>query len=431
MNKEKLKNNHKAAVLILVYVVTVAILTMGVGYVFRVVTELSNAKRFLNREKSLWVAEAGATVAYYNLKTDSSWSPGSLSEEDKQIGSNGQFSIVVIPSGIRNNVTVTGTIAGAHQRSCSFSISYRPLFNNAISAGGKLLGTGLIFSMDINGNAQVGNGAEKWNFFGGYQPDTSWITTHEEYGYDWYADTDPKIIYPDGDSDGNADPDEFSDFKDYNQETINDAEYSSSEIVYVQTNSDVLIYPGWNGEGKVLVGGEQLCENGLCSGPSPGDPVSLTGKKILYVEGDNAGDGDVDIIFGASEVFNSGEDLTVISTGDVTYIEPLQSAQSDSRLNAITWQDYNEAGIFYTNHTLNVFAHDEVNFLSFLNISQTEGTYTSNNDTELIAILARKDIDFPSDSEVPPGFEGFLDISQGSIFLTGSVGTLNKDWQEL
>jgi len=412
---------RKSSALIFVYVIVTSLLTIGGGYMLRVSSELSSARNFLNREKALWAAEAGAVLAYYNLKSSPSWDPSTLTAGEKSVGSDAVFNVVVTPSGNDKQVTVSATVDNLYTRTVFFSMSYLASLNNAISAGSKLRGTGIIFSMDINGNAQVGNGVEKY-VSGSYQADSSWVTTHSGNTYEWNADPDPKIIYPDGDTDANASADEFSDFKDYTRSSLND--YNSSEVIYIQTNSDVVVYPGYSGEGRILAGGSVVVD-------SEGDPVTLSGKRMLYVEGDSAGDGDVDIVFGGAEAFNSGEDLTICSTGEVTYLEPLQSGSSDSRLNVIAWQDYNEASILYSNHNLNVFSHEDVNFISFLSVSNTQGTYIANNNVDLVAILATKRITFPSNTHVPPGFRNFFGNSQGNIFSGGGSGTLNKDWQEL
>ena len=421
MNNLILAKKKKSAILIFTYMVLTSLLIISASYSNRLISELNSSRRFLDREKALWAAEAGRTVAYCHLKDDANWDYTSLSSSDKQVSSDSSFDISVNTVGAKNIVTVTGSSGDAARRT-SFSISYIPSLHNALSTGNKLLGTGIIFALDINGNAEAGNRVWKKSLWGGYIEDTSWITTHSGNDYDWSATPSPQITYPDGETDANTTEDEFSDFKDYSVSTIND--YNPSEVVYIQTNDNVVVYPGWNGEGKILVDGQVLKDNN-------NQTVTLTGKKIVYVEGDNAGDGDVDIVFGGSEVFNDGEDMTIISTGDVTYLEPLQSGQSTSRLNVITYEDYDEASILWTNHNLNVYAHNNVNFLSLLSSSSTEGTYTANNDTELIAILAAKHINFPDNTTVPPGFEGFYGLSQGNIFEANSHGTLNQDWQEL
>jgi hypothetical protein len=414
---------RKAVALIITCVMTMCLCILGIGFVMRSMMEQKSAGRYGESVRSFWAAEAGATLAYYNLRNNASWDPASLSSSELDIG-DGEFAInVITPTGepYTREVTVTGTIDNQNSRTIFFTIDYPPTLNNVASVGDTLRGTGIIFALNLTGDTEVGNKVEKatWS---GYVEDDSWVITNAPYSYDWGTDPDPKIIYPDGDTDVNSTTDEFSDFKDYNQDTLGD--YSSSEVVYIQTDSTVTIWPGWDGEGKVLVGGVILNDG-------DGNPIILSDKKVLYVEGTNAGDGDVDIYFGAAEVFGSDSDFTVVSTGTVTYIEPLQSGSSDGRLNVIAWDDYNEAGILFTNHNLNVYSHDDVNFLSVISLSNTEGVYIANDDLDLVAILAMKSLNFPANVTVPPGFEGFGNISQGNIFAAGTVGELNKDWQEL
>jgi hypothetical protein len=428
MNKKRSYTmKKKGTALILTCAVTLTLGLLATGFLMRSIVEQRSTDTYAEDVRAFWVAEAGSSEAIVNLRNNPAWNPGSLSQGERQVGTDGEFAVsVVTPAGNPNTreVTITGTIAGYrnYQKRIFFTVDYTPVFHNEASVGDLLRGSGILFAMEIEGHTEVGTRAEKKDLFGGYVEDTSWITTHAGYDYDWHAEPDPRIIYPDGPTDVNSTPDEFADFKDYNQQAINN--YDPSEVIYIQTNNDVVIWPGWNGQGKILVGGSVLTDG-------EGQPITLSGKKVLYVEGDNAGDGDVEIYFGAAEVFGDDEDLTIITTGAVTYVEPLQSPDSDGRLSTISWDDYEEAGILWTNHNLNAYSHDDVNFLSLANASQTEGVYIANDDMEMVAILAKKTLIFPENIIVPPGFEGFADISQGNIFSPGGAGMMSNDWQEL
>ncbi|MBN3040665.1 MAG: hypothetical protein JW867_06020 [Candidatus Omnitrophica bacterium] len=412
----------KAVALIITCILTIFVGLLGIAVVSRSIVENRSTSTYAENVRSFWVAEAGVTRAFYNLKSDPDWDYVNLSQSERQIGENGEFNISVSSAGATTKeVTVTATIDDAYQKQITFSVDYPSTFRNAVTAGNILRGSGVLFLMDIVGNTVVGNQVLKYRVFNDdYVVNNSWITTHDGYTYTWTDDPDPKVVFPDGETDVDSDDDDFSDFKDYNLDVIN--EYSADEVVYIQTDSDVDIWPGWTGEGKVLVGGEVLEDDG--------EPVTLKDKKILYVEG-NEGAGDVDILFGAGEIFNNNADMTIISTGTVTYVEPLQSGNSTGRLNVIAWEDYDEAGILLTNHNLNTYAHDDVNFLSIASASTTDGVYIANDEVNMVAVLAGKFINFPANGTVPPGFENYGDISIGNIFSAGTTGIFNKDWQQL
>ena len=413
---KRINTEKKAIVLLLGYVVLTMFLALSIAYMSRVVAEVHDSRRKYELAKAFWVAEAGAADAYINIRSNRNWDPASLS--NTTITNMGTFNVTVqSPSASIRKVIVTGTTDDGYEKTITYSLSYGS-FQTALAAGNKLIHMGLFSVLDLHGDAKAGNGIE--------QSPLSWITTHEDegYTYDWSANPDPKIIYPDGDTDTNTIADEFSDFNDYTQESLN--EYEASEVVWIQTDNDVTIWPGTSGSGRIWVGGTLLTD-------AEGDPVELAGIKMLYVQGTTPEtSGLTEIHFGASETFSQDEDLTIVSTGNISYKEPLQSGDSNSRLSVITWQNYKEEGILYTNHNLNVFAHGAVDFVSFLNYSDTKGIYLTNNDMELLVAASIKRLYLPSEENLvlPPGWEGFPEISQGNIFGTTN-GTPNNDWQEL
>lgn len=440
MSEKSLIRKKKGVVLILASIIVAALLAISGGYMKQVVAELNTARRFLNNEKSLWAAEAGAVVAYCNLKTNANWNPASLSASDRQVGDDGSFAITVTLSGSDRNVSVAATIGNLYPKTVTFSLSYPGALSNALSAGKKLRRRNTWGQLNINGDTQAGNGVHQtqgyWKLQNGEleyvitseQNNLSWVTTHQGYSYDWNANPAPEILFPDGDDQNGVD-DQFTDFTSHFQNTINSNQYSASEVVYIQINNNdtVWVYPGWSGQGYLWTPSQGFIRD------AQNNTVTLSGKKILYVEGNSAGKGDVKILFGAAEVYGQGEDLTIISTGDVSYIAPVQIPGNNSRLNVIAWNNYEEWGSWWygNNHNSNVFAHDNVIYSG--GTSNTTGSVTANDNIELGSwYYGIKYINSPTlEVELPPGFEGLSELSQGNIFSSGGSGTLNNDWQEL
>ena len=73
-----------------------------------------------------------------------------------------------------------------------------------------------------------------------------------------------------------------------------------------------------------------------------------------------------------------GEDLTVISTGTITYVEPLQF-QEEARLSTVSWGDYTEGSIFRSEHESVIYTHDDANFIDILDWGSTTGNIIANN----------------------------------------------------
>jgi hypothetical protein len=123
------------------------------------------------------------------------------------------------------------------------------------------------------------------------------------------------------------------------------------------------------------------------------------------VEGSSPGTGNVNIFFDA--VWQEEEDLAVISTGDITYIEPLQF-QEDARLSTISWLDYNEASIFRSEHESVVYAHDDANFVDVLDWGSTTGNVIANDDIGLTEVLTYEKYYYSNralNGDLPPGFQ--------------------------
>jgi len=202
----------------------------------------------------------------------------------------------------------------------------------------------------------------------------------------------------------NGTRDEFADFVLFGRDAV--ANYPSDQVVYIQNNGTVNIFPNQN----------------------------LVGKKVIFVEGSSPGAGNVNIFFDGT--WQEGEDLTVISTGGITYIEPLQY-QEEARLSTISWDDYNEGSIFRSEHESVIYTHDDANFVDILEWGSTTGNVIANNAVtdhpsdpqkdgiSMLELLTYEKIyysDRAKNGDLPPGFK----------LLSGASGTPKlMDWQEV
>jgi hypothetical protein len=219
------------------------------------------------------------------------------------------------------------------------------------------------------------------------RPITGWFEDKQE----GVSSQDTTIPIPDYDESGTSD--QFSDFVLFGREVVQS--YSPDEVVYIQNNGTVNIFPDRD----------------------------LVGKKVIFVEGSSSGAGDVNIFFDGT--WEENEDLTVISTGTVTYLEPLQF-QDDARLSIIAWDDYNEASIFRSQHESVVYAHDDANFVDVLDWGSTTGNIIINDDMFLREVLTYEKYyysDKAMNGDIPPGFKGLCSAS-------GRLTSKLSDWQE-
>jgi len=161
----------------------------------------------------------------------------------------------------------------------------------------------------------------------------------------------------------------------FNRELIES--YAREEVVYIQGNGTFTVIPD----------------------------RSLKGKKIVFVEGEE-GKGDVNIFFGSG--LDEDQELTVISTGDVTFHQSGLAA-SGSRLNIIAWSGYQETAISPSLHNGLIFTHGVARFDSIRDKSVTNGTVIANDGIAFGEVWSTKTFrysDMTSQGTVPPGFEG-------------------------
>ena len=139
------------------------------------------------------------------------------------------------------------------------------------------------------------------------------------------------------------------------------------------------------------------------------------------MEGANSSQGNVNIFFDATWANN--QDLTVISTGSINYIEPLQF-QANSRLSTASYSDYGEASIFRSEHESVIYSNQDAHFIDILDWGSTTGNVIANRDVSLAEILTYEKYFYSNrakNGNLPPGFQ-WLSSSTGTPYM--------RSWQE-
>ncbi|MFA5060305.1 MAG: hypothetical protein WC676_06740 [Candidatus Omnitrophota bacterium] len=371
----KLKSN-KGVALITAYIVIASLITLSAGFALSSVTELNNAKRYNNSTKAFWLAESAVNEFIHNTDMLGAGSTTTLTI--------GGYPVVLTKDDSNPNrrlVTATATI-GSSQRSIQIEFPALPpnIFNHTIASGGNFTAVGASWRYS---NLNV---HDETRLHGTFQNSAFHLNANFEDKLENQLVANTKLTYPD--MNGNSVPDEFADFVEYNRDIA--ASYPTSEVIYVTpaNGETVVVYPHAEVEDE---------------------PV--TGKKILYVEGSAPGQGDVEIWFDANG-WNDNEDLTIISTGTVSYVEPLDGVANNSHLNVIAWENYNQGSILVARHSGSLYSHGTANFTEILSSSETEGNLIANNGISFTEWLqTTKDFQYVSpivNGEVPAGFEGLV-----------------------
>ncbi len=365
-------NNKKGAALVTALMITTILLGLTICLSFASVGEVQNANRFRDSTSAFWAAE-GAVQRFLQDTT-------MLDDADQTvtIGTHSVFLSKDDSDPVTRVVTATGTANGI-TRSIEVTFPAIPpsLFDNTMSSGGGVTLDGFIAGIDVDGKTRLS----------GVYDDQGFITnaTFEDKEEAVSGDL-TTLEYPDADENGTAD--EFSDFVAYNRQFVDPddpnytGEYTADEVLHIEGNDTVNIWPD----------------------------ADLADKKIIFVEGSAPGEGDVNIWFDSS--WQADQNVTVISTGSVNYIQPLQNPSADSQLNTISWDNYNEAAILFSSHSGVTYTHAEANYGSIISLSKTEGNLIANDDVNLDLILVWKEFDYenPVDDEglVPPAFQGLV-----------------------
>jgi hypothetical protein len=349
--------NKRGAALILAFMVIMVLTILSSAHMTSSIVESMAVRRYIDSERAFWIAEAGMAKAFRDWLAN----PTTYSGAGTTNFAGGAYNVAKdadLPT-----VTVTADFGNGHKVLSALFVGIPHPFENTVSCGDDMTLLGLLARVEVYGRTRIsGEYSKTWG------------------ASDWFEDRQTgvsqdltTIRIPDYNDNGT--PDEFNDFVLFGREAV--ASYPPQEVVYIQTDGTVNIFPN----------------------------QSLVGKRVIFVEGSSPGTGNVNIFFDA--VWQEEEDLAVISTGDITYIEPLQF-QEDARLSTISWLDYNEASIFRSEHESVVYAHDDANFVDVLDWGSTTGNVIANDDIGLTEVLTYEKYyysDRALNGDLPPGFQ--------------------------
>lgn len=364
-------NNKRAAALTLAYMVISVLTTLGMAFVSGSISEANSARRYSESERAFWIAEAGMAQAYRD------WAATGATGAGAAYG-NGNY---VIDSSALPIVVITGTYgSGQSVLQASFVRVPNP-FQNSLSVGGDMSLVGILARLEVYDRTRISGNFTKSGI--GAQ---SWFADKLE----GVSQTQTTIPIPDYSDNGVTN--EFADFVAFGRLAVQS--YPPEEVVYIQNNGTVNIFPS----------------------------SALVGKKVIFVEGSTPGAGDVNIFFDGT--WRDDEDLTVISTGTISYVMPLQ-LQENARLSTVAWDDYNEVAIFRSQHESVTYAHDDATFIDILDWGSSTGNIIVGDDMSLLEVLTYERYYYSDrvvNGDMPPGFS----------LLSGSVGTpLFMDWREI
>ena len=364
------------------YLVLTVLVTLAIGLALSNVNELNYANRYRNATAAFWLAEA----AISRFIEDTSMLNGG-----NQTISLGGGTIVLTKDDTDPTLRIVQATATVDGVSREIEVHFPSLapgaFDNALSTGGDVVIWHHPGQLDVDDKARI-SGAMSASGNG----------TGESFEdlIEGVATGETTLTYPDADNNGT--PDEFNDFVEFNQDILNN--YDPNDVVYIQSDDPVSIFPN----------------------------DTLIDKKIVYIEGSLPGTGNVDIYFGAAWADN--QNLTIISTGSVNYVQPLEENTTNSQLNTISWDDYTEISIHRTTHSGVIFTHSMAYIYCSLGNSNTLGSLIANEGIymDLKGVAKRFDYEDPLDANglVPPGFEGLIGSGGG-----GGYSSTPIEWREI
>jgi len=367
---------RRAAALIIAVIVTAFLSLAGVVISMRSIQERNLAIRYVDSVRAFWLAEAAVAKGYSELMSSSAYNG-----EDWTALASGQYRVIRGASSGGVEIRAEAT-SGSATQALSFTLALVPYpFENTMSAGDDISLTGILGNISVYDKTRLSGEFSQSGIV-----TSAWFEDKIE-GVDSSYTSMP---IPDYDQNGTAD--EFTDFVVMSQDVV--ADYPAEEVVYLQTSGTVNIFPS----------------------------DTLIGKKVIFVEGDSPGQGDVNIFFDTT--WEDEEDLTIISTGEVTYIQPLQF-QEDARLSIVSWSDFIEVSIFQNAHESVIYAHDDAYYVDILDWGSTTGNIIAQDDISIFEFITNEKFyysDRAYNGDLPPGF--------GRLASTGSISNQIADWQE-
>ncbi|HOW36340.1 MAG TPA: pilus assembly PilX N-terminal domain-containing protein [Candidatus Omnitrophota bacterium] len=383
--KDRNTKNDKGVILIASCVFLVVLLMLAAGFTLLSTNELNSARRYRDSTAAFWAAEAGINQFIRNPQMLDGNAPPAITI--------GDYSVSLVKDDSDSSlrvVTATGTANGVQRKvQVEFPAIPPDVFNNTMSTGGDIDLDGNTGLMQVHGKARLGG-------------------TYNDLGKNLHAEFDDKVegvssslttlTFPDANGNGTAD--EFNDFVEFYRDVA--ASYSEDEVVYIRGNGTYTITPNDSLEGE-----------------------SLSNKRIIFIEGDAPGHGNVNVVFGTT--WENNQDMTIISTGSVNYIQPLESPSNNSRLSVVAWTQYYEPAALVSAHDGLTYAHDNAYLRDVLDISVTHGSLIANNYIYVKETVAWKTFNYDSAiiTNIPPGFAGLVGGGGSGYSATPSA------WREI
>ncbi len=382
--KTQFINSKSGIALMMVMIFTLVLLVLGATFLRLATSERILANESVQLSQAFYLAEAGVqrAIAYLRVAGNESRT-GTLYTPQSFAG--GTYSATAADDLTRSVkiITSTGTFAGK-QKTIIAEIQLLPaFFRNTFSSGGDLDFYGI--------------------FAAAYAHGTTWLTgVYDRHGLFQSMGFDTKVEgvnsnqttlrFPDMNNNGTAN--EFNDFVLFFRNEIQ--KYDPSEVVWLQTDGTVNIWPRRD----------------------------YADKKIIFVEGSTPGTGDVNIWFDAGSWWESGQDVTIVSTGEVNYIQPLQNTSSN-RLSVISWGTSSEGAIIYSAHRSVIGTEATADFTYFLTLATVTGSIFANQGISLqeaIVLVNFWHDDRLNSGDIPPGLRP---LSGNNYYLGGMTS-----WEE-
>jgi hypothetical protein len=369
--------NNKASILIAMTVLYVLI-ALSVGFVILNTMEMSLARRHYHSTSAFWLAEAGVSMFLNDSKM--------LNDSFSQTISYGNGVITLTRDDshpTHRYIISTGTV-GKMQRKIQlgYVANVPEAYRNTLSTKGDITVTGKKVSLVVNDKIRA----------------SGRINNHSSYGHMFLEDAQPNqdasltsLTYPNLDP-GN--PDEFKNFVDNNRDILKN--YSKDEVLHIKTDGTFTL-------------------------PSDG---SLSGKKIIYIEGDvNGGN----VVIDSNNVVTKGQNLTIIATGNVTFNQN-GFQPPNSQLNIISWGGYNETVSAPSSYQGLIYTHGSASFDRIIASSTNSGSLVADGGIVFGEVWSTKMfnyMDMVKHESYPPGFER---LGGGSI---SGVAPYPSSWKEI
>jgi len=340
------------------------------------------SKKDIQSSRAFYIAEAGVQRALAYLRVEGNqYSTEPINESF----AGGSYSVTPADNPTRSIKTITATGSFKdRQKTIIVEVQLMPdFFKNTFTSPGNLELWGILASAYAHGTTWLSGVYDSMGWF-------------QDMGFDVLVENmdSEKTTLRFPDMNNNSIVNEFSDFVLFFQNEVQ--QLDPSEVVWLQTDGTVDIWPDRD----------------------------YAGKKIIFVEGSVPGAGDVNIWFDSGSWWESGQDVTIVSTGDVNYIQPLQNP-SNNRLSVICWGNFSEGAIIYSAHRSVIGTQGVADLTYIIALINVTGAIFANDHVDIHSALVRADFyhdDTLNIGDIPPGLRP---LCTNSYYLGDIIS-----WQE-